>query len=290
MTSDPAHPGTARSGTVRSGTVRSGSGPDGDTVLRLAVEQFTVHAESFGSSPVMNDAGALDALVELCALQPGDRVLDVACGPGIVSCRLAEAEPTVTVVGVDATPAMVTLAEARAAERRVGDRVTFRAGRMEQLPFADAGFDVVVSRYALHHAADPAAVAAELARVAGPAGRVVVFDFDAGEDPVAAQAYDAAERFRDPSHVRNLTAAEQRALFDAVGLRLDAACAHRLPADLDTVLSRSHGTDHGRVRSAFEASIGGHGLGVGAHRVGDGIAFAYPICGSRFVGPAGRPD
>ena len=81
-----------------------------------------------------------------------------------------------------------------------------------------------------------------------------------------------------------------RALFDAVGLRLDAACAHRLPADLDTVLSRSHGTDHGRVRSAFEASIGGHGLGVGAHRVGDGIAFAYPICGSRFVGPAGRPD
>ena len=280
MNSDPA----------RCDAAVTGSGPDGDTVLRLAVEQFTVHAESFGSSPVMNDEGALDALVGLCALRPGDRVLDVACGPGIVSCRLAEAEPTATVVGVDVTPAMLALAETRAAERGVAGRVAFRPGRMEQLPFPDAGFDVVVSRYALHHAADPAVVAAELARVAGPAGRIVVFDFDAGEDAVAARVYDEAERWRDPSHVRNLTAAEQRDLFTAIGLQLDATCAHRLPADLDTVLARSHGTDHGRVRAAFEASIGGHGLGVDARRVGDRIAFAYPICGSRFAGPTHRPD
>jgi len=257
-------------------------------VRRLAIEQFTAHGASFGSSPVMNDGAALDALVELCRLASGDRVADVACGPGIVSCRLAAAGATV--VGIDATPAVLDLARARATAHGVdagGGTHLVLLGDMERLPLADGSVDVAVSRYALHHAADPAAVAAELVRVVRPGGRIVVVDFAATTDEAAATAYDEAERWRDPSHVRNLTAAEQERLFAEAGCRLDAATTYRLPADLDTVLARSHGVDHGRVRAAFEASIGGHGLGVDAHHDGARIAFAYPIAGFRFVTAAG---
>lgn len=255
-------------------------------VARLAVEQFSEHAVSFATSPLMNDVDALASLLDLAAAGPGERVLDAACGPGIVACELAAAGAEV--VGVDLTPAMIELATERAAERDVAGRCRFELGAMEALPFADGTFDVVVSRYALHHAADPAVVAAELVRVCAPGGRVVVVDFAATEDRTAATAYDDAERLRDPSHVRNLTAAEQRSLFEASGWSAERTVAYQLPADLDTVLARSHGVDHAGVRRAFEASLDGHGMGVGARRDGDGITFTYPIAGFRFV--AGATD
>lgn len=57
-----------------------------------------------------------------------------------------------------------------------------------------------------------------MVRVLRPDGRVVMVDFVAADDPIVANAYDDAEKLRDPSHVRNLTAAEQRALFESRGV------------------------------------------------------------------------
>lgn len=266
------------------GSARSdglGSPRTAEALLEVAVEQFTVHAESFATSAVINDAAALDALLALCAPLPGRRVLDVACGPGIVSCALAAAGASV--VGVDATPTMLALARQRAEHEGVAARTRFEPATMEALPFADGSFDLVVSRYALHHAADPAVVAGELSRVAGPSGAVVVVDFDAGPDAEASAAYDEAERWRDPSHVRNLPAEELRSLFSALGWREARRGAYRVAADLDVVLTRSHGVDHAKVRELFEASLDSHRLGVDARRDGERIVFAYPIVGFRFA-------
>jgi ubiquinone/menaquinone biosynthesis C-methylase UbiE len=250
-------------------------------VEAAARDQFTVHAESFAAAAVITDGQALDALADLAQVGPGDRVLDVACGPGIVAVHLATAGAHVT--GVDLTPRMLELARARADDAGVGDRCEFLEGRMDELAFDDGTFTVTVSRYALHHAADPALVAAEMCRVTAPGGRVVVVDFAADREPDVAAAYDDAERLRDPSHVRNLTADEQRDLFESLGVRLDRTTSYRLTADLDTVLAGSHGVDHDGVRRAFEASLDGHGLGVDARRNGDGILFDYPIVGTVFV-------
>lgn len=253
--------------------------PDGAEAT--ARQQFTAHAESFASAPAMNDGQALDTLAGLARIGSSDRVLDVACGPGIVSVHLAAAGARV--IGVDLTPRMLELARHRAADAGVGHRCEFVEGRMDSVDAADGSFTVTVSRYALHHAADPDAVADEMCRVTAPGGRVIVVDFAADQDPEVARAYDRAERLRDPSHVRNLTAVEQRELFESRGLRLDATTAYQLPVDLDAVLAWSHGVDHVGVRRAFEASLDGHGLGVGAHRVGAAIRFHYPIVGTAFV-------
>jgi SAM-dependent methyltransferase len=171
---------------------------------------------------------------------------------------------------------MVALATERAAAAGVAG-ARFVLGSMDDVPLPTGGFSLVVSRYALHHAPDPARAMAELARLCAPSGRIVVVDFVADPDPAVAGRYDAAERLRDPSHVANLTRDGQVALLEGAGFRVRREGAYRLEADLEAVLSGSHGTDHDGVRRAFEASIGGDGLGVGAHRQDGRIRFAYPI-------------
>lgn len=251
-----------------------------EEIERQAVEQFTVQARSFASAAVINDERALRVLTDLAGAGPADRVVDVACGPGNVTCRLAAGGARVT--GVDLTPTMLALAAERARAEGCAATTRFARGRMDRLPFPDGAFTVVANRYALHHAADPERVADELVRVAAPGGRLVIADFAATDDAGAAAAYDAAEVKRDPSHVRNLTAAELEGLFTRRGWRLAEAVPYRVETRLEQLLARSHGPDHDGVRRAFADSLATHGLGVDARRDGDDIAFTYPLLALRF--------
>ena len=107
------------------------------------------------------DLGA--PLVELLAPRPGERILDLGCGDGVLSARLAELG--CTVVGVDADPDMVRAAQALGVDARLVD------GR--HLPFAGE-FDAVFSNAALHWMKDdPDAVIAGVARALRPGGRFV---------------------------------------------------------------------------------------------------------------------
>jgi SAM-dependent methyltransferase len=94
---------------------------------------------------------------------PGQRVLDLCCGPGYVAqaAQRRSALPT----GLDFSAAMVTLARSRAPS------LEFREGDAGALPFADGTFDAVVMGFGLHHMERPEAVAAEIARVLRPGGR-----------------------------------------------------------------------------------------------------------------------
>lgn len=97
-------------------------------------------------------------------------VLDAGCGDGALACAMASGGASVT--GLDADPVMLAAARARAA--MTGARVTFLPGRIEQLPLADARFDVVVAVTVLCFAADAATAVREMARVLRPRGRLVL--------------------------------------------------------------------------------------------------------------------
>src|SRR5262245_27951436 len=133
------------------------------------VDQFTRQAEPFATAPPIRDEKALALLVDAARTRPDDTVLDVACGPGLVACAFAGRAAHVT--GIDLTPAMVARAEALARQQGC-DNVTFRVGDVLLLPFANASFSIVVSRFAFHHFLDPGAVLAEMRRVCRPDGRV----------------------------------------------------------------------------------------------------------------------
>lgn len=146
--------------------------------------------------------------------EPEDLVLDVAAGTGHAARQLAASVRAV--VALDATDEM--LARGCAAARAEGHRnIVFVRGDAAALPFPDAGFDVVVCRFALHHFHRPAVQLSEMRRCLRRGGRLAVADVIVDSDPRIAAVQNELERMRDPSHVRMLSAEELRALVRAAG-------------------------------------------------------------------------
>jgi SAM-dependent methyltransferase len=241
----------------------------------VTIEQFTRQAEPFAAlHAVRSDAEILRLIAEAARVGPGSRVLDVACGPGLVALTLAKTAGHVT--GLDLTPAM--LEKARELQGKDGlDNLTWELGRADALPHADGCFDAVVTRFSFHHLTDPARALAEMVRVCRPAGRVVVCDvYTTG--PEQAREYDRLERLRDPSHVHALLLDELRGLVRDAGLAEPTEAFSLLPMKLETLLASSFPVTGGaeEIRRAIRADLGRDRLGLGVREEG-GLAFSFPI-------------
>ena len=141
--------------------------------------------------------------------------LDVGCGPGHVALALA---PFCThVQAVDASPAMLAIAAARAREAGHG-HIDIREASAARLPFADAAMDLATCRFSAHHWRDVAAGIREIGRVLRPGATFILTDSVAPDDPLADTHLQAIEVLRDPTHVRNYTVSAWMALLAAHGL------------------------------------------------------------------------
>jgi ubiquinone/menaquinone biosynthesis C-methylase UbiE len=112
------------------------------------------------------------------ALTGGVEILDVGCGTGEITARLAELYPRASLVGVDLIERHLELARLRC--REFGGRVSFRAADAFALPFADATFDLVVCRHMLQAVPRPGDAIAEMVRVLRPGGRLHLLVEDYG--------------------------------------------------------------------------------------------------------------
>ena len=125
---------------------------------------------------------------EALAATPGERVLDVGCGPGFYCAELSSAVRSAgSVIGVDSSPPMLQLAARRCSGH---DNVELRHGDATSLPVDDASVDGVLCVQVLEYVADPTVALAEMHRVIRPGGRVVVWDVDWAT--VSLHARDAA--------------------------------------------------------------------------------------------------
>jgi demethylmenaquinone methyltransferase / 2-methoxy-6-polyprenyl-1,4-benzoquinol methylase len=122
-------------------------------------------------------------VVELAALRPGQRALDVCCGTGDIALALARGGAEVT--GLDFSRAMLDIAETRRLKntRSTACDPKFIQGDAQQLSFPDNSFDAVTVGYGLRNLADWGTGLSEMLRVAKPGGRLVVLDF--GKPPNA---------------------------------------------------------------------------------------------------------
>lgn len=111
------------------------------------------------------------ALIQLLQIDASKTVLEVGCGAGATACYLAKSYSS-QVAGVDLRPAMVDLSRERAQKQGVADRVQFRVGDAQDLPFEDGRFDVAFCESVATFVEDKQQVANELARVVKPGGRV----------------------------------------------------------------------------------------------------------------------
>ncbi len=130
-------------------------------------------AGDFGVVAKTISSGA-EAFLAGLKLVPGSRVLDVACGTGNLAIPAARAGANVT--GVDIATNLLVQARERAAAE--GLTITFDEGDAEQLPYADASFDTVMSMFGAMFAPRPEVVASELARVLKPGGRLAMANWN----------------------------------------------------------------------------------------------------------------
>lgn len=137
----------------------------------------------------------IPALLEAADVRAGQRVLDMATGPGCVAAGAAARGAIVT--GLDFSPAM--LAVARAGH----PSIAFDEGDAETLPYPSAGFDVVVSNFGIHHVPRPPLALGEAYRVLRPGGRMAFTIWAEPTDNIAWKLlFDAVARCGDPAASR----------------------------------------------------------------------------------------
>ncbi|MFN7949839.1 MAG: class I SAM-dependent methyltransferase [Blastocatellia bacterium] len=234
------------------------------------VEQFTRQAVPFSRMATQSE----ELLLEMSGVTNDDTVLDVACGPGIVACAFATRARHVT--GIDLTPAMIEQAQQR--QRRLGlENLTWQVGDVLALPFPDAAFSLVITRYSFHHFLDPEAMFREMMRVCQPGGTVMVVD--ATPLPDKAAAYNHVEKLKDPSHVRALTEDELLRMAEAVGLQQIRTQRYAFELELETSMQSffPNPGDDERIRQIYRDDLERDALGMNVHLRDGQIHFAYPV-------------
>lgn len=136
-----------------------------DEILEVERATWNRAAPTYMEATAQLTKHAVDHLIENAALGPGQKALEVACGPGHLCRRMAESGAEVT--GVDLATAMVEMA------RSLHPGVVFTEANAEELPFDAGTFDVVLVNFAIHHFPRPDQVCREIHRVLKPGGRFV---------------------------------------------------------------------------------------------------------------------
>lgn len=213
-------------------------------------KQFCRQAPRFRDKGLaLSDPGHLEWMVSNLPLEPHLVVLDVAAGTGHLGRAIA---PHVKrVVALDTTEAMLAEGRREAGRDGIGN-IVFEHGLAEDLPFLDGAFDMVVSRFAIHHFVDPHIPLSEMVRVCRPGGTVAVIDLVSPEDEVLAVSYNRFERMRDASHTQVLTAGELQRRVQEAGLDIIHAVSREVDVNVDRWLELT-GTTPETKRAIIDA-------------------------------------
>src|SRR5260221_244388 len=202
------------------------------TDIKSAVQnQFGKVAGNYRTSSVHASGEDLQWMVQTAQLTGTERVLDAAGGGGHTAVTFA---PHVReVVALDFTPAMLEQVEQLAAERQLTN-ISSRSGDVEKLPFEAHSFDLVVTRYAAHHWPHPLTALQEIARMLKPGGQFLLDDTVAPAEPLHDTFMQAVELLRDPSHVRDHSIQQWRALMTEAGFTSSVVMAWEFPLTFES--------------------------------------------------------
>ena len=143
-------------------------------------------------------------------VRPGECVLDVGCGTGILIHEISSRNPTVRLAGVDPSSEMLAIARGR-----VDPSVKLEEAWAHELPYPPTTFDVVVSTNAFHYFRDPHSALMEMRRVLKPGGRLLITDWC--DEYLSCKVFDFVLRRINQAHRRVYGRSQCRTLLENAG-------------------------------------------------------------------------
>ena len=204
-------------------------------------------------------------LINRAQVWKGDRVLDVACGTGIVACRIAARGAAVT--GLDIDAGKLARAQVRAAEESVS--VKWMEGTAEALPFRQPAFDLVTCQQGLQFVGDRALATREMRRVIAPGGRAVIATWCAIDQQAPYAVLDAVAQ----RHLGKPLFGETFTLGDAAALNKLLVDAKFFAINVETVTRQVRVPEPARFAEVMLAREGPVAAGV----IADGVAALAPF-------------
>lgn len=216
-------------------------------------QEFEKQAASFSDARYTYQ---LDWMIKELDPQPEDSVLDIAAGTGHIARPLAA--KTRYVVALDLTPEMLRRGKAEADAAGIRN-ILFELGDAAHLPYLDASFDLVTSRFAVHHFEDPKLQLAEMIRVCRPGGCVGIIDMVVAPEPAIAQEHNRLERLRDQTHTEALSLAGLMNLLGQLGAPVARHATLDAELSVNSWLASSQTPEERaeQVRAALQAEIDG---------------------------------
>ncbi len=188
-------------------------------------------------------------------LSDNDLALDIATGTGEFARALAP--QVASVIGIDATDAMMEQGKKFIDQAGIRN-VTFQRGVVQDIPFEDETFDIVSSRYAFHHFAEPKSVISEMVRVCKTGGHIIIVDIIVPDEPTAT-TYNYYEWLCDQSHTRCLGFEEFQTCLRFFGMDVISARTRDLEEELfewmDFSLTEKNHREE--ILAAVSAELGG---------------------------------
>ncbi len=200
-------------------------------------KQFAPVAANYATSAVHVAGPDLTAMLAAADARSDQRALDAGCGTGHTA--LVFAPHLAEVVALDLTEAMLAQGRKLARDRNITN-IKFQRGDVERMPFADASFDLVTSRYSAHHYPHPLHALHEFVRVLKPGGTFLLVDVVSPDLPAQDTFLNAIELLRDPSHVRDHSVEQWLRMFDSAGFAAEALDAWSLRLEFESWVARMH--------------------------------------------------
>ncbi|WP_342323694.1 methyltransferase domain-containing protein [Kosakonia sp. BYX6] len=201
----------------------------------LTKQQFGDQAQAYLNSAVHAQGADLVRLAQWLSEDAAASVLDLGCGAGHASFVAAGVVREVT--AYDLSEKMLAVVRQAASDRQLNNISTVH-GAAEKLPFTDDTFDVVISRYSAHHWHDVALALREVKRVLKPGGKFILMDIASPGQPVLDIWLQTIEVLRDPSHVRNYSAAEWLQMTQQSGMLVQKLVTDRLALEYGSWVER----------------------------------------------------
>lgn len=210
------------------------------TVKQAVESRFSQSAANYAASEVHRRGAELEMMIALAAPSGSESVLDAGCGPGHTALRFAPYVRQVT--AVDLSEEMLAQGRLLAKDQGVAN-IEFRRGDVENLPFSDGAFDLIVTRYSAHHWPSPKAALSEFRRLLRAdktqRGQLLLADVVSFEDYTTDTHLQSMEVLRDPSHVRDHTVEQWLTMLEAAGFEATVKLSWELRLDFQSWIERN---------------------------------------------------